>query len=266
MPTAGVGLGSGAPPYVNIANIRNNGVDISASYNGKIGKDFSFNVGASITAYKAMVVNIPGTGYFDAGGSRIGSFSRNEAGHPVGAFFGYQVIGIFQDSTQVSKSPTQQGAAAGTFIYKDVNKDGQITPDDRTFIGNPNPKFTYGINLNLNYKNFDLTAIFYGSYGNDDVNYVKYWTDFYDAFAGNKSKDLLYNSWSPTNTKGTIPEALTTNNFSTDGVPTSFFVEKASFLKCKTVILGYTITPNVLKRIGVDRLRIYAHRSQTYLQ
>ncbi len=196
LPTAGVGLGSGAPPYVNIGNIKNTGVDISATYSGKVGRDFSFNVGASITAYKALVESVPGTGYFDAGSSRIGDFARNEAGHPVGAFFGYKVTGIFQDSNQVAKSPAQQGAAAGTFIYQDVNKDGQITPDDRTFLGNPNPKFTYGVNLNLNYKHFDLTAIFYGSYGNDVVNYVKYWTDFYDAFAGNKSKDLLYNSWS----------------------------------------------------------------------
>jgi TonB-dependent starch-binding outer membrane protein SusC len=258
LPTAGVGLGSGAPPYVNIGNIQNNGVDVSATYSGSVGREFHFNLGLSVTAYKALVKSVPGTGYFDAGGSRIGSFARNEDGHPVGAFFGYKVIGIFQDSNQVKKSPAQDGAAAGTFIYKDVNGDGKITPDDRTFLGNPNPKFTYGINLNANFRNFDFTAILYGSAGNDVVNYVKYWTDFYDAFAGNKSNDLLNNSWSPTNTKGTIPIAQTTGSISTDGAPNSFFQEKGSFLKCKSIILGYTISPTLLKRIGIDRFRIYA--------
>ena len=258
LPGAGVGLGSGAPPYVNIGNIQNTGVDVSASYGGNFSRNWNYNVGLSVTAYKALVKSVPGTGYFDAGGSRIGSFARNEDGHPVGAFFGYKVIGIFQDSAQVSKSPTQQDAAPGAFIYKDVNGDNAITPDDRTFLGNPNPKFTYGLNLNLGYKNFDFTAVLYGSYGNDAVNYVKYWTDFYDAFAGNKSLDLLNNSWSPTNTKGTIPIARTSNSFSTDAIPNSFFIEKASFLKCKSVILGYTIPGNVLQRVGIDKFRIYA--------
>jgi hypothetical protein len=257
LPGAGVGLGSGAPPYVNIGNIQNNGVDVTATYSGSVSKNFHFNVGLTVTAYKALVKSVPNTGYFDAGGSRVGSFARNENGHPVGEFFGYKVIGIFQDSNQVAKSPAQSGAAPGTFIYQDVNKDGVITPDDRTFLGNPNPKYTYGVNLNLSYKNFDLTAIFYGSQGNKDVNYVKYWTDFYDAFSGNKSKDLLYNSWSPTNTKGTIPIAQTQGSISTDDAPNSFFVENGSFLKCKSLILGYTIPAKILHRIGVDRFRIY---------
>src|SRR6202012_5888868 len=74
--------------------------------------------------------------------------------------------------------------------YKDVDGDGKITSNDRTWIGNPNPDFTYGVNLNANYKRFDLTMVLYGSYGNKDFNYVKYWTDFYSTFQGGKSLDL----------------------------------------------------------------------------
>ncbi len=253
-----VGIGNATFPVINYASIKNTGVDLSATYHGVVNNDIKFNIGLNVTSYKNEVISVPGTGYFDAGGSRIGSFARNEGGHPVGAFFGYQVIGIFNDSSEVTKAPVQQDAAPGRFKYLDVDKNDTISAADRTFFGNPNPKFTYGINLNASYKNWDFTAIFYGVYGNDIINYVKYWTDFYDAFAGNKSTDLLNNSWLPNRTNVKIPEAQNASTFSTDGVPNSFFMEKGSFFRCKSMILGYNLTnPGILRRVGIDRFRIY---------
>jgi len=80
---------------------------------------------------------------------------------------------------------------------------------------------------------------------------------FFDAFAGNKSLDLLNNSWSPTNLNAKVPIAQTSNSFSTDGVPNSYFMESGSFLKLKNLTVGYTMTPRMLKQAGIDRLRIY---------
>lgn len=259
------GIGNAPAPQINSGAIQNTGIDFSVTYHGTPSKDFRYNIGVNFTSYNNVVVSIPGTGYFDAGSSRIGNFARNEAGHPVGAFFGYKVVGLFQDASDVSKSPVQQDAAPGRFKYQDVDGNDTINAADRQFYGNPNPKFTYGLNLNFQYKAFDFTMMFYGSYGNQIINYVKYWTDFYDAFAGNKSNALLNQSWLPTRTNATIPEAQVASTFSTDGVPNSFFMENGSFLKCKSAILGYSFNGmGFFKKAGFDRFRVYVQAANLF--
>ena len=257
--TAGAAtLGGATRPTVNIGDIQNKGIDASIGYHGGVGKEFKFDISANLTTYKSRIDSIPG-GYFDvsSGGSRIGDFTRNQVGHPIGAFFGYQVIGIFQSQDDVAKSPKQTAAASGRFKYKDVNGDGQINADDRTFFGNPNPDFTYGFNLNASYKGFDFSMFLYGSQGNQNINYVRYWTDFYPSFQGVKSKDLLYNSWSPARPNAKTPIAENESNFSNNGVVNSYYLEDASFLKCKSLAIGYNLPSTTLKRFGIERLRVY---------
>ena len=249
-------VGSVNFPDVNEADVSNKGVDIHVAYHGKSGRDWKYTVGVNVSAYKSLVTNTGGPGYFESGSSRIGNFTRNANGHPFGSFFGYKVAGLFQ-SAKDTVGHNQQDEAAGRFIYEDANHDGSITPADRVFFGNPNPKFTYGINLTANYKAFDLTAFFNGSYGNKVINYVRYWTDFFDAFAGNKSKDLLYNSWSTSNPNAKVPIAQTANSFSTDGVPNSYFMESGSFMKLKNLTLGYTLPRSILHMANVDKFRVY---------
>jgi TonB-dependent starch-binding outer membrane protein SusC len=263
LPAAGVGYATF--PVVNDGNIRNRGVDMSATYHTQVSKDLSFNIGLNITSYKSMILSIPSPGYFDAGYTRLsGAFSRNEPGHPLGEFFGYKVIGLYQNADDVAKSPVEQDAAPGRFKYEDVNGDGVINDSDRTFLGNPNPKFTYGINLNASYKRFDFTMIFYGSYGNDVMNYSKYYTDFYSIFTVNKSKNALYHSWSPSNPNAKTPIQDATSYFSTSEVTNSYYMEKGSFLKCKTLMVGYTIEPALLKRAGIDRMRVYIQAANLF--
>lgn len=257
-------VGGAGRPFVNIGDVQNRGVDANVNYHGAAGNDFKFNIGVNVTTYKSQVVNIPGQ-YFETGNTRIGNFVRNEVGHPVGAYFGYQVIGLFKDTGDVSKSPTQQDAAPGRFKYLDANHDGKINDADRVFFGNPNPKFTYGLNLNASYKNFDLTMVLYGSQGNDVINYVRYWTDFWDSFQGNKSKDLLYNSWTPQNLNAKAPILENKSTFSTNSVPNSYYLENGSFLKCKSLIVGYAITPAKLKNFGITRFRVYGQASNLFM-
>ncbi|HEY5464866.1 MAG TPA: TonB-dependent receptor [Hanamia sp.] len=265
-------------PTVNIGDVQNTGVDISANYHANVGKDFSFNIGANVSAYKSLVTKIPTPGYFDVGGVRaLNSTSnvvRNQVGHPIGEFFGYQTAGIYQDTTSAKSGATYSGASAGSFIYKDVSgpagkPDGKIDANDRTWIGNPNPKFTYGVNLSANYKRFDFTMILYGSYGNKDFNYTKYWTDFYSTFQGGKSIDLYNKAAIVVDGKVTNPGAtLPAASFSQDlgsSAYSSFYIENGSFLKCRVAQLGYTIDPQILKRIGVDKFHVYFQATNLFM-
>ena len=237
--------GAAASPYINIGDIENKGVDATVNYHGKVGPKFKFNVALNFTSYKNRVVTVPGN-YFDASYSSTGYFSRNQVGHPVGAFFGYKVIGYFKDSADVAKSPTEQDAAPGRFKYADINGDGIITPEDRTFFGDPNPKFTYGLNLGANYKNFDLSVFFYGSQGNKIMSYRPGLTI-----------DQYYNSWTATNLNPKYPIAESGTYFSTNAVINSWAMENGSFLKCRYLNLGYTFNPSLLQKTGLNKLHLY---------
>ena len=256
-------VGGASRPTVNVGNVTNKGIDLTTNYRGKVSSDFSYDLGVVFTTYNSNITNIPGE-YFGAGGSRIGDFARNQVGNPIGAFFGYDVVGIFQNAAEVAASPKQDAAAPGRFKYRDVDGSGTITDLDRTFFGNPNPDFTYGLNLGATYKSFDFSTFFYGSQGNDVINYVRWWTDFFPSFQGAKSKDALYNSWSTTNTSGTTPIAENNSNFSNNQVPNSYYREDGSYIRLKSLILGYTLKPALLSRYGINRLRIYAQGANMF--
>jgi len=255
--------GGASVPYVNVASMSNKGIDVELSYKENWG-DFAFDASATITTVNNEITKIAdGIEFFDYGDSRIGGFNRNEVGHPMAAFFGYEVDRLFQESDFDSNGdlnsnvPTQDGAEAGFLKFVDTDGDGEITPDDRTYIGNPNPDFTYGLNLGLSWKNFDLTAFFYGAQGNEIFNYNKWWVDFWPSFQGQKSTDLLYNSWTPTNTNATVPKASNTSNFSTNAESNSYYVEDGSFLRLKNLTLGYTLPESVISKIHFSSARVY---------
>lgn len=255
-------LGGASPAAINAGNIENKGIDLSIAYHGAaLNKELRFDISANITTYKNLVKSLPpGIKYYDQnsdGSTRLGAFSRIQAGQAVGAFFGYQQIGLFQNDADVAKSPTQEKAAPGRLKFRDVNNDGKIDDNDRTFFGNPNPKFTTGLNLSVNYKNFDLTAFFYASVGNDVINYIRYWTDFPQTFDGAVSKDAVYNSWTPTKTNAKVPVLSRVPGFSTNGTFNSYYMEDGSYLKCKSVMAGYTIPSATLNRIGINKFRVY---------
>jgi TonB-linked SusC/RagA family outer membrane protein len=251
--------GGASAPTVNVGDVQNQGVDVAVTYHDQIGSDFRFSVGATFTSYKNRITKLPTPGYFDVlGGSRIGSLVREQVGEPIGEFYGYQVEGIYQNAAQLAALP-EAGATVGAYKYKDVNGDGKIDANDRTFIGNPNPNFTYGVNLNASYKGFDFTMVLYGSQGNKDFNYVKYWTDTYHSFPGGKDINLLTNSANvdpATNTvtnPGATQQALSVSTTP----PSTFYVENGSFLKCRVASIGYTFGPGFLKAVGIDKLHVY---------
>lgn len=257
-----------AQPFVNQGNIENTGIDAALTYHGKSGKDFRFDATLTFTSYNNKVIALPaGRKYIDfgsAGSGRIGAFTRMQPGQAMGAFFGFDYIGLFQNAEEVAKAPTQEDAAPGRLRFRDVNGDGQITVDDRTFFGNPNPDFTAGLNLSFTYKNFDFSTFLYASVGNDNINYVKYWLDFPSLFDGAISKDAVYNSWTPDRPNATVPILERGANFSTSTQFSSYYLEDGSFLKMRSLILGYTFPSAGLKRAGIQSLRVYVQAANLF--
>ncbi|MEO0896633.1 MAG: TonB-dependent receptor [Bacteroidota bacterium] len=260
--------GASDVPFRNVAEMNNTGFDIQLIYRNQFG-DLNFDANLNFTTYNNEIIQIAdGVPFFDAGDSRIGSFNRNMPGMPVSSFFGYNVIGLFQDQADVDGHATQDGAEPGFFKFEDINgvddegeivpgPDGNIGPEDRTFIGNPNPDFTYGLNLYAEYKGFDVTAFLFGSQGNEIFNFTKWWVDFWPSFQGQKSTDLLNNSWTTSNTGATVPKASNKSNFSTNTQSTSYYIEDGSFLRLRNLQLGYNFTPSLANKLGIGSARIY---------
>jgi TonB-linked SusC/RagA family outer membrane protein len=250
--------GAAEQPFINIAEMKNTGVDIQLGYKKIVNSDLSFDATFTFTTYKNEIQKIAeGIDFFSDGGSRIGSFNRNAVGRSVSEFYGYNVLGLFQSQADVDSSPVQDGAEAGFFKYQDLNGDNQITPEDRAYIGNPNPDFTYGLNLGANYKNFDLSLFFYGSQGHEIFNYNKWWLDFWPSFQNQKSKNALNNSWTPERTSATTPKASNKSNFSNNTQSVSYYVEDGSFFRLKNIQVGYTFPTSMISKIGLSRARVY---------
>ncbi len=263
--------GGASAPTVNVGDVQNKGLDISATYHDAIGQDFRFSITANVTSYKNTITKLVAPGYFDVStGSRIGAFVREEVGQSIGEFYGYKTKGIYQNAAQVASLPGYSGAQVGSYIYQDVNGDGKIDANDRTFIGNPNPNFTYGLNLNASYKGFDFSMVLYGSQGNKDFNYIKYWTDYYHSFPGGKNIDLLTKSAivDPTTNTVTNPGAtmpsVTVNESLGGSIPSTFYVENGSFLKCRVAQIGYSFDPGILRNVGVTKLHVYVQGTNLF--
>jgi hypothetical protein len=215
---------------------------------------------ATFTTVNNEIVSIAeGIEFFDAtqsGGARIGPTSRNEVGYPVGSFYGYNFLGFFDSQGDVDDHATQAGAEPGFLKYDDTDLSGTIDADDRVHIGNPNPDFTYSLNLNFGYKGFDLVAFFFGSQGNDILNQNRWWLDFWPSFIGQKNVGMLNDSWTPDNTDAAFPKASNKANFSTSQQYSTYYIEDGSFFRLKNLQIGYTFDNAMLGNI-FSNLRVY---------
>ena len=213
-------------------------------------KDFQFSIGVNFTSYKNKIVSLPDPGYFDEG------IVRFEQGHPVTSFYGYKVIGVFNDSNQVKGSAVQQDAAPGRYRYYDADGNDTINAKDRVHFGDANPSFTMGVNLGARYKNFDFSAIVYTSQGNDVYNSGLEYYGSFERGTSNKSRRVL-DAWTPTHTNTMIKKNELGRNFSNSGVNNSDFMEDGSFVRLRSLQLGYNLPVAPLKSAGITRLRFY---------
>lgn len=250
-------------PFQNIGSMRNRGVDLMIGYGDKLGSGgLSYNVSANFSTYRNVVTKTngdPSTQYFGINDERIQNFVVTQQDYPVSSFFGYTIDGIFQSDEEAKAYPVQFGNAAsenvaGRFKFKDVNGDGVINSKDVSIIGSPHPKFTYGLNLSLNYKNFGLTLFGQGVQGNQIFNYVKYWTDF-PTFGGNRSTRMLYQSWRPGSTNAVLPQLRSSDQVSIQ--PSTYYLESGSYFRMKNIQLTYQLPQALLSRLKLGTTSVY---------
>ncbi|WP_420151863.1 SusC/RagA family TonB-linked outer membrane protein, partial [Spirosoma sp.] len=247
-----------SPPFVNVASMRNKGIDLLVTTRGNIAGDLGYEV-TGIASYldNKITAIAPSVPYFDAGGTRLGTpVVRNQPGQDLSSFFGYKVIGLFNSKEEVASAPKQEGAAPGRFRFADTDGNGTINADDRQFLGSPIPKVTGSITLTLKYKGFDLNTNVYASLGNKIFNNQRWFTDFYASFTGGAVSTRVKDSWLPTNTNTTIPIYETASNFSTQTQANSYYVENGSYGRMQYLTLGYTFPAVILNKVNLNRLRL----------
>jgi hypothetical protein len=248
--------------------MRNRGFEFNITNRGKIVGDLDYDVSLNFTHFKNTAIDLDGNPetFFAGNASRLNNVWRTQAGHPISSFYGYQLDGFFNTAADLA-ALEQQDERIGSWKFKDLNGDGKITEDkDRTFIGSPQPKFVMGINLGLRYKAFDFSTFLVWNYGNDLFNYTKYWTDM-RVFVGGVSTRVLYEGWTPENQNATLPQLGSgTNDGYTAfirGASNDYYVEDGSYLRGKTIQIGYTIPSSLATKIGITKARIYV-QGQNY--
>lgn len=272
VPLPGVVGARANAPAVNIASMRNEGIDIQIITRGKVVNDLTYEVNVTGGFLNNKIQSLaPGSPYFDAGGTRLSTnVVRNQPGQAISSFFGYKVLGLFNTAEEVRSAPAQEGAGVGRFRYADVagpngtGPDGKITADDRTFLGSPVPKFTGGLTLTLRYKGFDFETYAYTSLGNKIFNNSKWFTDFYPSFTGAAISARVRDSWTPTNTNTTIPIFEGASNASTNTQSNSYYVENGSFFRLQNISLGYNLPASILNSIRLQRVRISASANNLF--
>ncbi len=259
--------GDASAPAFNVGQVTNKGIDIGINWSDRIG-DFRYSIGGNLSTYRNNIdaLNTEDARIFGYG-SRVPSMTVTQVGYPVSSFFGFNVLGIFQSQEEVESWP-EYGAynAPGKFKIEDVNGDNQINDDDRTIIGNPHPNFTYGLNFNIGYKNWDLTIFGNGSQGNDIFNYVRFFADF-NSFQGNRSKRALYDAWQPSNPNAPKSQWVASNPGATSPIMdandqissrvSTYLIEDGSYFRIRNIQLTYNVPNTFGNRVGLAGGQIY---------
>ena len=253
--------GSVSNPVVNAGTLRNSGVELGLNYGSNIGK-LNYNIYGTISAVKNKVIEL-GTGsqqIFGGQPNHHGATSTlTEAGGSIGSFFLIQDIGIFNSQAEIDSYAKdgrliQPNAAPGDVKFFDKNGDGQINNLDRVNLGSPFPDFEYGFGINANMNNFDIAIFFQGSQGNKIYNGLA--QDLQSTNLQMNYARSTLDAWTPTN-QSNIPR-VTASDPNLNSQTSSRFLEDGSYLRMKTLQLGYTIKEGFAKRIKITSLRIYA--------
>ena len=232
---------------INSGSIRNNGFELTGSWSDKIGEDFRYTVSGNITTINNEVLTL-GKTYYQ--GDK--SVAVSQPGYPISYFYGYDVIGVYQNKADIEASPenTLAAVAPGDLKFRDVTGDGKITEADRTMIGNPTPDFTYGYSINLQYKNFDLGIDFQGVYGNEIFN-----TSFLSAYAQYNYHTKRLGRWNGEGTSNWEP--ILDSSRAIQMQNSSYYIEDGSYLRLKNIQIGYNLGEQVLKKLHLKAMRIF---------
>jgi len=253
---------AGTGVLANVASMENKGLEFQAGYNKNQG-EFTWNLTGNISFIRNKVLSLnTETATIDQGGDQDfgggGAITRTSAGQAIQSYYGYVVAGIFQTADEINKSPTQApGTAPGDLRFADLDADGKVTDADRTFIGSYLPKFSYALNYSARYKGFDASLFLQGVQGNKIFNAARIISEGMARLFG--SGTAVLNAWSPTNTNTNIPRAVS-GDPNQNVRPSTRWVEDGSYLRLKSIIIGYTISNKVLQSVtkgAVSSFRLY---------
>ena len=247
-------LGEGGASWSNGPSLENWGMEFTAGYRHTTSYGLGYNISGNLDFFRNRVTYLPET----TTGSYVHTTTENlvQAKKPYGSIVGYVVDGLYQNREEVLACG-QENARVGGLKYADLNGDGRINADDQTWIFNPVPNFSWGLNVSLNYKDFDLSMFFQGVCGVDIYNNQKFQTDFYSITdAGSNKGNRMLQAWTQDNTSSTIP-ALTTNNTGDEGRASTYYVEHGSWLKLRSLQIGYNMPSSLLKKVNMTSARFY---------
>ena len=247
-------MGEGGASWLNGPSLKNWGMEFALGYRHTTEYGLRYNINGNLDFFRSKVTYLPET----TTGSYVHTSKENlvESGKPYGSIVGYVADGLFQSREEVLASG-QENARVGGLKYADLDGNGVINEQDQTWIFNPVPNFSWGLNVELGYKDFDFSMFWQGVAGQDIYNDQKFQTDFYSITdAGSNKGSRMLDAWTTGNTGSSIP-ALTTNNTGNEGRTSSYFVENGSYAKLRQVQIGYNIPEKVLKPLHMTSARIY---------
>ena len=234
---------SSEKPYVNSASVKNTGWEFLMNYRKQLTRDFSIDASFNFSTLKNKVLALGDNVQPITSGAMSSYFNDSPSitmpGHPIGSFYGYRIDGF---------------DANGDFIFSDTDNNGIVNAEDKVILGNPIPDFSYGLNINMTYKDFDLTMFFQGVAGNEIFNQMKY--TYYFDYSNNCVTDVL-NAWSETKKNTNIPIMKTENTNGGNSLPSEFYIENGAYFRCKNFQIGYTLPKKCLDKMGFDNLRFY---------
>jgi TonB-linked SusC/RagA family outer membrane protein len=248
-------VGKGAP-IANAGEMENSGLEFELTYNGSVG-DFKYTVSGNASYLQNELIDMGNESgeqiYQSAGATGVGDFVKGENGEVFPFFYGYKVGGILQNEAEAAEYNEIYGqhAEPGDVRFIDLNKDNQINDADRTKIGKGMPDWTFGLNINAGWRNFDLSMFFQGSYGNDIFDYSQRG----DIPAMNRPSWIL-ERWVGEGTSNWIPR-VTRENPNSNWRSSELYIKDGSYVRLKNIQLGYSLPQNILRGAAIERLRLY---------
>ena len=247
-------MGEGGASWLNGPSLQNWGMELSLGYRHTTEYGLKYDINGNIDFYRSKVTYLPET----TTGSYVHTAKENlvESGRPYGSIVGYVVDGLFQSREEVLASG-QENARVGGLKYADLDGNGLINEQDQTWIFSPVPNFSWGLNVDLGYKDFDFNMFWQGVAGQDVYNDQKFQTDFYSITdAGSNKGNRMLGAWTTANTGSDIP-ALTTNNTGNENRTSTYFVENGSYAKLRQVQIGYNLPKSIISKLSMTSARVY---------
>jgi TonB-linked SusC/RagA family outer membrane protein len=253
-------LGTNAPQE-NAADLRTKGWELSATWRDRIKKDWSYDVTLALSDWTAEITKF---------NNPTGAINNYRVGQQLGEIWGFETVGIFQTADDVAKAPKQTNIGAnwrpGDIQYADLNGDGNITlgnntvsnPGDRKIIGNSTPRYTFGINSSISYKNFRLGLFFQGIGKKDHWPTADNWTWFFPFNAGHVERYYITDTWREDNRDAYFPAAHISTNDKKNVQVQSRYLQSAAYIRLKNITFSYDLPQDLIKKIGMGRAQVFA--------